>query len=367
MNKLTSVESQRVMAVLGDMLDRLNYLTYVPAAPEASLLGLLAENGCPTAALEAQWATEEACAKYDASHHDDAFHKVKVATRSLCRLMRENPVLVNAFFSSPTKEPPDDMLQFIKYLSELTDLSFAKLGKTVEEETTRLEMMDNIYNRRKQAEDELVQLRDKLTELRKAKEDETSHLDIQLQKLKTELSTINKNTANELTLIQTQVKETLDKAFEKQNIDMQALVERHTQLQRKLEADTVEHRELEDSLRKTKCKIGVEVAATIDKYDVEMTALATEIDAIQLQYSRECKELHELSEHFKKIDEEQRRIDAEEKILEGVRAEERRQLQVLHDAATKIQKVFRGRQVRKELASKKKGKKGAKGKAKKKK
>ncbi|EQC42396.1 hypothetical protein SDRG_00132 [Saprolegnia diclina VS20] len=361
MNKLTSVESQRVMSVLGDMLDRLSFLTYVPVKADSRLLSQLRESGCATSVIETQWQLEDACAKADS---DDTWHKVKVATRSLCRHMRENPVFLNTFFGTPTKEPADDLLQLIKFLSELTDLSFAKLGKTVEEETAHQELMDTIYNRRKQAEDELVSLRDKLSELRKAKEDETSHLDIQLQKLKAELSTINKNANNELAMIQAQVKETLDKAFEKQNIDMQALTERHLQLTRKLEADTTEHRDVEDGLRKAKCKSGVEVAGTIEKYDAEMTVLATEIDSIQAQYTQELKELHELSEHFKKIDEEQRRIDAEEKVLEAVRAEERRQVQVLHDAATKIQKVFRGNVVRKELAAKKKGKKGAKGKGK---
>ncbi|OQR81328.1 hypothetical protein THRCLA_11825 [Thraustotheca clavata] len=356
MNKLTNVESQRVMAVLGDMLDRLNFLTYVPVKVDYRLLGLLHENGCSGAAtsLEQQWQLEQV------PTNNDVVQKIKTATRTLCRQLRENPVLVNTFFSMSNSTKDEELVILIKCLSELTDLAFNKLGKTVEEETTRQELMDNIYNRRKQAEDELVHLREKLNELRKAKEDETSQLELQLQKLKDELNTINKNTSNELAMIQNQVKETLDKAFEKQNIDMQMLTEQHTQLQAKLDKDTAEHREIEDGLRKFKCKIGTEVANAIEKYDKDMSALAQEIDSIQSQYKIELAQIQELSEHFKKIDEEQRRINEEEKILEAARAEERRQAQILHDAATKIQKVFRGRAVRKELAAKKKGKKGGK-------
>ncbi|KAF0700132.1 Aste57867_9320 [Aphanomyces stellatus] len=369
MNKLTNVESQRVMSVLGDMLDRLNYLTYVPVKRDYHLIGRLHENGVSSAGdlLEQLWQLDEGYENMDenAVRRDDVLSKIKLTVRNLCRQMRESPVVVTTFFgtgAAPPKDPGEEVMTLIKFLSELTDLMFAQLSKTVEDEATKRDMMENIFNRRKQAEDDLVQLRDKLNELRKTKEDDISHLDIQLQKLKAELTTINKTTANELALIQNQVKETLEKAYEQQNVEMQALLEKYSQCEQKLQKDTTEHREIEDALRKNKCKIGIEVTATIEKYDQEMMAVTKDIDSLREKYTAELKEFHELSDHFVKIDEEQARIEEEEKVLEAIREEERRQVQKLHDAAIKIQSLWRGHVVRKEMAAKKKkgGKKGKK-------
>ncbi|KAG9413316.1 hypothetical protein AC1031_012535 [Aphanomyces cochlioides] len=369
MNKLTNVESQRVMSVLGDMLDRLNYLTYVPLKHDGHLVRRLEENGVGVVGelLQQLWQLDEGYDGLDdnAPRKGDVLSKIKQVVRSICRQMRENPVVVTTFFGTTSAvpvNPGDDVMTLIKFLSELTDLTYTQLSKTVEDEATKRDMMENVYNRRKQAEDDLVQLREKLSDLRKTKEDDLSHLDVQMQKLKGELQTINKTTENELQLIQTQVKDTLDKAFEQQNAEMQALQEKYSQLEQNLQKDTTEHRDIEEALRKAKCKVAVEVKSTIEKYDQDMLAITSDIDNLQDTYSREQKEFRELSEHFVKIDEEQARIEEEEKILEAIREEERRQVQKLHDAATRIQSVWRGTMVRREMAAKKKkgGKKGKK-------
>ncbi|RHZ24319.1 hypothetical protein DYB28_008635 [Aphanomyces astaci] len=370
MNKLTNVESQRVMAVLGDMLDRLNYLTYVPLKRDYHLIGRLHENGVSAVGdqVEQLWQLDDGYENMDANaaRREDVLGKIKLAVRSICRHMRENPVVVTTFFgttSASPADPGDEMMTLIRFLSELTDLMFSQLSKTVEDETSKRDSMENMYNRRKQAEDDLVQLRDKLSDMRKTKEDDISHLDIQLQKLKGELATINKvATANELLLIQTQVKETLEKAYDQQSIEMQALLETYAQHEQLLQKNTMDHREVEDALRKAKCKIAVEVASTIEKYDQDMLAVTTEIDALQERYTAELNEFQALSEHFVKIDEEQARIEEEERILEAIREEERREIQKLHNAAVRIQSMWRGSVVRREYAAKKKkgGKKGKK-------
>ncbi|RHY33098.1 hypothetical protein DYB32_001869 [Aphanomyces invadans] len=308
MNKLTNVESQRVMSVLGDMLDRLNYLTYVPLKRDYHLIGRLHENGVSMVGdqVEQLWQLDDGLENMDepGARRDDMLAKIKLTVRSICRHMRENPVVVTTFFGTASSTPVDvgdEMMALIKFLSELTDLMYSQLSKTVEDETSKRDMMENIFNRRKQAEDDLVELRDKLNDMRKTKEDDISHLDIQLQKLKGELATINKTTANELQLIQTQVKETLEKAYEQQSIEMQALQETHTQHEQLLQKNTTEHRDIEDALRKAKCKIAIEVASTVERYDQDMLAVTAEIDALQDKYAAELKEFQALSDHFVKV------------------------------------------------------------------
>ncbi|CAK4645584.1 unnamed protein product [Aphanomyces euteiches] len=110
-----------------------------------------------------------------------------------------------------------------------------------------------------------------------------------------------------------------------------------------LQKDTTGHRDIEEALRKAKCKLAVEVKSTNEKYDQDMLAISSDIDNMQDAYSREQKEVRELSEHFVK--------------LEAIREEECSQVQKLHDAVTWNQSVWRGTMVRREMAAamKKKG------------
>ncbi|KAG9413431.1 hypothetical protein AC1031_012649 [Aphanomyces cochlioides] len=95
MNKLTNVESQRVMSVLGDTLDRLNCLTYVPLKHDGHLVRRLDENGVG-AVLQQLWQLDEGYDGLDdnAPRKDDVLSKIKQVVRSICRQMRENPVVV---------------------------------------------------------------------------------------------------------------------------------------------------------------------------------------------------------------------------------------------------------------------------------
>ncbi|CAK4898701.1 unnamed protein product, partial [Aphanomyces euteiches] len=117
-----------------------------------------------------------------------------------------------------------------------------------------------------------------------------------------------------------------------------------------LQKDTTGHRDIEEALRKAKCKLAVEVKSTNEKYDQDMLAISSDIDNMQDAYSREQKEVRELSEHFVKM---------KSKRLEAIREEECSQVHVekLHDAVTWNQSVWRGTMVRREMAAamKKKG------------
>ncbi|CAK4840923.1 unnamed protein product, partial [Aphanomyces euteiches] len=71
--------------------------------------------------------------------------------------------------------------------------------------------------------------------------------------------------------------------------------------QQTLQKDTTGHRDIEEALRKAKCKLAVEVKSTNEKYDQDMLAISSDIDNMQDAYSREQKEVRELSEHFVKM------------------------------------------------------------------
>ncbi|KAJ0397464.1 hypothetical protein ATCC90586_000253 [Pythium insidiosum] len=376
MQKLTNVESQRMMAVLGDLLDRLNYLTYVPLDPQNELLGTLRENRCLNAAelLREHWRWEQlylqAMEALD-SRQDEIAEQVKANARGLCRDLRDNPVAVEILYHNGTAshDRSEDMQMLVKALSELTDLTHNQLEKTVEDAKSKKELMHVAESRMKQAEDDRaeddrVAIREKLGELRKTKDEEIALLDAHVQKLRNELHSINQTAAHEQNLIETELKEAQHKAHEAHAQEMKMLLDKAAMLQTQIAKMAQDHQEEEDGLRKKKCKTATELAGLIEKYDSEMASLEEEIQDVESSFQKEREQCNQLNEHFLKIDEEQARIDAEERVLEELRAREREQQQFLHNSATKIQKVYRGMLARREytkmLAKTKKGKKGGK-------
>ncbi|TYZ61164.1 hypothetical protein PybrP1_012380 [[Pythium] brassicae (nom. inval.)] len=373
MQKLTNVESQRMMAVMGDLLDRLNYLTYVPLEPQTELLATLRENRCLNSAelLREHWRWEQLFLQaLDAmdSRQDDIGDQVRLTTRTLCRDLRENPVGVEILYHHGTAshDRSEDMQMLVKALSELTDLTHSQLEKTIEDAKSKKELMNIAEARMKQAEDERVAIREKLSELRRTKEEELALLDSQVQKLRNELHSINQSAAHELNMIEAELKEAQSKAHETHTQEMKLLLDKAAALQAIAAKMAQEHQEEEDMLRKKKCKTAAEVASVVEKYDAEMLAMENEASSLSSAFKREQEQCLELHEHFIKIDEEQSRIDAEEKVLEEIRAREREKQQFVFDAATRIQKVYRGvlarREFAKMVAKTKKGKKGGAGK-----
>ncbi|TMW63773.1 hypothetical protein Poli38472_002714 [Pythium oligandrum] len=371
MNKLTNVESQRMMAVMGDLLDRLNYLTYVPLDPQNELLGTLRENRCLNAAelMREHWRWEQLYLQAPEaldSRQEEIADQVKLTARSLCRDLRENPVAVEILYHHGTSshERSEDLQMLVKALSELTDLTHSQLEKTVEDAKSKKELMHVAESRMKQADDERVTIREKLSELRKTKDEEIALLDSQVQKLRNELHALNQSAAHELSVIENELKEAQNKAHEAHSEEMKMLTDKAAVLQSQTTKMAQEHQEEEDLLRKKKCKTATELAGIIDKYDSEMAALEDAIQDVQAAFQKESAQCQELNEHFLKIDEEQSRIDAEERVLEEIRAREREKQMYIFRAATRIQKVYRGvlarREYAKMLAKTKKGKKGGK-------
>ncbi|KAE9039300.1 hypothetical protein PR003_g5117 [Phytophthora rubi] len=376
MQKLTNVESQRMMAVMGDLLDRLNYLTYVPLEPQTPLLDDLRESRCLNSAelLREHWRWEQLylqAAQAMDSRQDDIADQVRVTARALCRDLRENPVAVEVVYHKGTTahDRSEDLQMLVKALSELTDLTHAQLDKTLEDAKSKKELMAVAENRMKQAEDERLTIREKLTEMRKTKEEEVALLDAQVQKLRTELHTINQTASHELMMIETDLKEAQAKAHDQHSEEMKVLLDQASALELRAAKMAQEHQEEEDGLRKKKCKMAAEVAAVVEKFDSEMEAMETELRALEENFKNEREQCDQFNEHFLKIDEEQSRIDAEERVLEEIRAREREKQMMIYNAATRIQKVYRGllcrREYAKMVAKNKKGGGGKKGKGKK--
>ena len=126
------------------------------------------------------------------------------------------------------------------------------------------------------------------------------------------------------------------------------------------------NKDAEESLRKKKVKYEGEAAAWISKYDADMEEKDREISALRLIYEEERKELNRLETYFNKLMAEREAALAEERKKAEERARQQAQIATLSKSATMLQKIWRGKQGRREMDKKKSGK-GGKGKGKKKK
>ena len=138
------------------------------------------------------------------------------------------------------------------------------------------------------------------------------------------------------------------------------------QLRQQFQNLVLEHREQEQILRKEKWKHETNVEGLLSRYDDDMTKKQNEIDEIEALYEEEKKQLQELEEKFKPLEEEYLKILDERRTLERIRRMEEDSLNKKVKAAVVIQSYWRGFKLRKGLFKKKgKGKKGKKGKGKK--
>jgi isocitrate dehydrogenase kinase/phosphatase len=114
---------------------------------------------------------------------------------------------------------------------------------------------------------------------------------------------------------------------------------------------------------------GCAIQAKIAAYDENMLTRQQQLEELTQQHNTEMTEYLVLKEHFDRVDANITRTKEEESIISAVTRRENYGNYVLDRAATMIQKIVRGRQIRavftKMLAKARKGKKG-KGKGKKK-
>ncbi|XP_069475339.1 dynein regulatory complex protein 10 [Ambystoma mexicanum] len=130
-----------------------------------------------------------------------------------------------------------------------------------------------------------------------------------------------------------------------------------------LNNDIAEHKEIEVALRKKKFKVETEIENWIQKFDVEMTEKQSEIEDLQIVFDEEEAQHFELQEKMDLLEQEYLQIVEEREQAQLKKEAEERELAILTRAATIIQALWKGYLVRKLFRSKKKkGKKGKSGK-----
>ncbi|CAH8531279.1 unnamed protein product [Dicrocoelium dendriticum] len=108
--------------------------------------------------------------------------------------------------------------------------------------------------------------------------------------------------------------------------------------------------------RGTLYRLETEIEGIVHKYDQEMTALQSEYDTLDVEYTREKKELSELEERFLTLEEEYTEILEERRIQEMNRQREEAETLALQQSITTIQAFWRSYKTRKAAQARGSGK-----------
>eukprot|EP00163_Fabomonas_tropica_P006507 TRINITY_DN1606_c0_g1_i2.p1 TRINITY_DN1606_c0_g1~~TRINITY_DN1606_c0_g1_i2.p1 ORF type:complete len:306 (-),score=92.33 TRINITY_DN1606_c0_g1_i2:171-1088(-) len=254
---------------------------------------------------------------------------------------------------------------FLETLQELREVTYKRLVTTAEEERSRWEFVAEIMEKEKKASQEVKNLQRDLAVEKKAREKNVSAKNEVIDKLKEELHEIKTLTAERNKALEKQMKEREASDQADFQAKEQVLRENTDRLQRELEDSLVDNRQQEESLRKRKFRNEQEVENWIQKYDADMDQRTTDFEELKDKYMRERKQLQEYEEHYAAL---HRRTEADENRVarERLMRENRiKEFKKLHDAAARIQGMYRGAKVRKLFKERMKKKKRGKGKGRK--
>lgn len=107
------------------------------------------------------------------------------------------------------------------------------------------------------------------------------------------------------------------------------------------------YRTTHDPMTKTRARLRNELAELLDKYDKDVGYWDSRIKELEVEHNKELKELAVLSEYFRKIDDENARIESEEEHIKAEQMKISDYMIILGNAATGLQKIFRGFSARK--------------------
>lgn len=291
--------------------------------------------------------------------------------KNLLRLFAGNPTashavrleLINADVRGGELQ---NAMKVIESLQELRGIMLEHLLTTPTEEKDRSNYLEKVSECEKKNAAIIEKLQAQLDAAIEDKEEETSKKNEVIRRLKNDLHQIEQ-------FSEEHIRRTKTEADKQQSADTRGSEGKQSkftaeieQLKDQFTRMLTEHREDEQHLRKRKFKIETEVENWISKYDADMGEKQDEYEQIDAVYTEEKKQLSELEEKFKVLEEEYNKIMEERRIAKEEK--EARELELAHQmkAAITIQAYFRAYKVRKALKNKaKKGGKGGKKKGKK--
>lgn len=374
--KLSSIETQRVVAVLDETIKKLELVSLFHHAIEnvnrysvlfgSELTGALREHkrlqDNMQRHLQRMKSAEDVLEKTEkADVNVGALRQgIQSSVRNTLRLFLTNPTACQALRSEGNVRDQASQT-LIHFLSELRAFLFEMLLTSPLEQHERMRYLQEITLRDQRNRSVLMALEEELNAAILDRDTEIAKKNEIIRQLKINLHQLEKFSEN-------QVKRTMQEAEMQQKSDCRASEGKNAKLQQDLQqmrsqlnGTIAENREIELSLRKKKYKVETEIENWIQKYDGDMGEKQAEIEEIEGLYEEEKAQLEELKEKLAVLEVEYVQIMEERRQAQLRKEEAEKELANMNRAAVIIQAHWKGYQVRQSMKSKKKKKKKGKG------
>lgn len=384
--KLNLPESQRIMGIIDELnrkIEILDMIVYLIGLNENKLRELIRKN----------LSDEEKSKNYENIivsmfvHHKslmETFNKggqfnlngsiqtkesmemlIKMSCKDIIRALSLKPVFFETIRNDLVKVKRPNSNELIGYLNELKELMHERLLTTPNEQREKMDYLRELIAREKSNNEMIKKLKDEQSQVLADKDKDIQVRNDQIRKLDNDLKNVERFSSElvKRTKLDAEQQEASEsKASEGRKAKLQLEL---NQLRQQFQNLVHEHRDQEQILRKEKWKNETNVEGILGRYDDDMIKKQTEYDEIEELHREEKKQLEELEEKFKPLEEEYLKITEERRLAESLRRIEEDSLNKKIMAAVTIQSFWRGFKLRKGLF-KKGGKKGGKKKGKKK-
>jgi len=387
MSKPTNLDAQRILSILDELKEKLTYLSVVTSQV---LEAVQNEEGqtCAKEVLGAellkkiqeQIRLEElylvsnttSDGQFQLTDDDDqreTIERLQKNTLDLYRRMKQKPNILQELRNFQENRP-QNVMQLLRTLADMQELTLKRLTTTVEEDRSRQELLDQYIQREEQASKKRAQLEKDLATVRRERENSQSARTDELTRLKANLSDVKESTTLAMERLRTHFQTQMQEQQEAYNAKEESLKKEIAKVQEEAKTQQSAALEEEVQLRRRKMRGETEVDKLIKDYDTEVLANVDEYQSQVSEYDKETKKLELLKDHFAKVDLEKQRIMEEEELTKTRSRRLAREEAHKNAMSAVVQAFWRGIIQREEFVKLKKAKKkggkkaGAKGKAK---
>merc|ERR1719265_1053474 len=286
----------------------------------------------------------------------ETLEKLQKNTRELCRKMKDKPTIV-ADLRNFQETRPANVVQLLRALADMQDVTLKRLTTTVEEERSRQELLQHYVQREAQASQKRNQLEKDLTFIRREREKASSQRTEVITKLKADLHDVEENTEAKQNTLLRQHEKCMKEHLEKHKALEAKFEEDLAKLKAKYKELTATNKEVELGKIGKKRRGENDLMQVIQGYDTQIAELTTDYEAQVVDYKKEQKELEELEEHFAKVDMENARLEQEQQIVNARTAKMAAKRKKEDDMATLVQSYWKAIIDREAFSKEKKAKK----------
>lgn len=378
--KLSLPESQRIMYILEEFLRQLEILDYmdlITTNDEKSALLLRSELSDEERKNNMEQVFISMCQNHKklAEAHknnsndlptlknkDTLEMLIKSSCKDIMRIIAKKSNWFENFKKDTAKMKVDNVqINHLRSLfAEIKEITNERLLITPNEQKEKLEYLKELLIREKANNDLIKKLREEQNLGLADKDKDIQVRNDQIRKLDNDLKNVEKFSTDLVKRTKTDAEQQEGSETKASDGRKAKLQQELNQLRQQFQTLVLEHREQEQQLRKEKWKHETNVEGLLNKYDDDMTRKQNEYDEVFALYEEEKKQLYELEEKFKPLEEEYKKIMEERRMVEALRLIQEEALNKKVKAAVVIQSYWRGFKLRKGLFKKAKGKKGKK-------